>query len=177
MWSRASSMAPSSGRHSCFSKSDCSWALALSASVMNSRRVRKANLQTSQYAVFGVLPINLTILSLRSGMANIMAGRSRRVKYPGAAAGRVTCGTCSLGQQSIRQESTPGTRQFRYSPLSRPLFRRSFFACYLDRLRPWHGYSGLNLARAQGYCESHRHPGAGKTFLDSTHFFMVNPPA
>jgi hypothetical protein len=27
-----------------------------------------------------VLPMNLTILSLRSGMTNIMAGRSRRVK-------------------------------------------------------------------------------------------------
>jgi len=48
MWSSASLTAPSSGRHSCFSKSDCSCALALSASVMNSRRVRKANLQTSQ---------------------------------------------------------------------------------------------------------------------------------
>jgi hypothetical protein len=67
-------MAPSSGRHSCFSKSDCSCALALSASVMNSCRVRNANLQTSQYAVFGVLPMNLTILSFRSGMASSWQG-------------------------------------------------------------------------------------------------------
>ena len=74
MWSRTSLTAPSSGRHSCFSKSACSCALALSASVTNSRRVRNANLQTSQYAVFGVLPMNLTILSFRSGMATSWQG-------------------------------------------------------------------------------------------------------
>src|SRR5271156_2279830 len=68
MWSSTSLTAPSSGRHSCFSKSDCSWALALTASIINSCRVRNASLQTSQYAVFGVLPMKRTILSLRSGM-------------------------------------------------------------------------------------------------------------
>src|SRR5271169_2700722 len=77
MWSRTSLTAPSSGRHSCFSKSACSCALALSASVTNSRRVRNANLQTSQYAVFGVLPMNLTILSFRSGMATSWQGVNR----------------------------------------------------------------------------------------------------
>ena len=74
MWSSASSTAPSSGLHSCLSKSACSCCLALSASVTNSRRVRNANLQTSQYAVFGVLPINLTILSFRSGTTTSLQG-------------------------------------------------------------------------------------------------------
>ena len=74
MWSSASLTAPSSGLHSCFSKSDCSCCLALPASVTNSRRVRNVNLQTSQYAVFGVLPMNLTILSFRSGTISSLQG-------------------------------------------------------------------------------------------------------
>ncbi len=43
--------------------------MALSASIRSSRRVRNANLHTSQYATLGAAPINLAILRLRSGIA------------------------------------------------------------------------------------------------------------
>ena len=43
--------------------------MALSASIRSSRRVRNANLHTSQYPTLGAAPINLAILRLRSGIA------------------------------------------------------------------------------------------------------------
>jgi hypothetical protein len=74
MWSSAALTALSSGLHSCLSKSDWSCCLALSASTRNSRRVLKTNLQTSQYAVLGVLPMNRAILRFRSGIATSLQG-------------------------------------------------------------------------------------------------------
>ncbi len=43
--------------------------MTLSASIRSSRRVRNANLHTSQYATLGAAPTNLAILRLRSGIA------------------------------------------------------------------------------------------------------------
>jgi hypothetical protein len=74
MWSSAALTALSSGLHSCLSKSDWSCCIALSASTRNSRRVLKTNLQRSQYAVLGVLPMNRAILRFRSGIATSLQG-------------------------------------------------------------------------------------------------------
>ena len=74
MRSSVASTAPASGLHSCLSKSDWSCCLALSASTRSSRRVLKANLQTSQYATLGVLPMNRATLRFRSGIPESLQG-------------------------------------------------------------------------------------------------------
>jgi hypothetical protein len=100
MWARASLTAPSSGLHSCWSKSDCSCSLAFSASATNSRRVRNANLQTSQYAVLGVLPMNRAILSFRSAIAT---------SWQGVNAESNTLSPVSLARPALRaRQSHPG---------------------------------------------------------------------
>jgi hypothetical protein len=75
MWSSALLTVLASGLHSCLSKSDWSCCLALSASTRNSCRVLKTNLQRSQYAMLGVLPMSRAILRFRSGIAASLQGR------------------------------------------------------------------------------------------------------
>jgi hypothetical protein len=75
MWSSALSTVPASGLHSCLSKSDWSCCLAFSASTRNSCRVLKINLQRSQYAMLGVLPMSRAILRIRSGIETSLQGR------------------------------------------------------------------------------------------------------